>query len=298
MKGNDLQFYSQISPPASNVLGKAVFKRLDADAPNGIKIRLEFFGNNDFFAGGRKPHWVWLTAHVSNQRVPPRRFGRVAIDVNQRPLLQTGAAGEVEWLWWLRPEDLEGIEQGQQDAAKSPRYFKVNVEGIIQVPEGTFTVTGEGNVEVPVSEWTEYLTSLGYGVPPSLTGLLAAGGVGHPSWSEAEKRLKPARDRLRAGEDYVALTSCLGEFEKLVPKPYLSESWLPLVAAYPEQKQEGVAGLLAAHCTYLNKIGYHKDLKDRDAMGNLIEMPLNQWEAELALAVSQVLLAYAIRLKG
>jgi hypothetical protein len=287
-----------MSPPGPSYLGKAAFKRLDADAPNGIKIRLEFSGYNDFFVGGRKPHWVWLTARVSNQRVPPRVFGHVVIDVNQRPPLQAGMAGEVEWLWRLRPEDLEGIEQGQQDAAKSPRYFKVNVEGIVQVPEGTFTVTGEGNVEVPVSEWTEYLTSLGYGVPPSLTALLAAGGVSHPSWSEAETRLKPARDRLRAGEDYLALTSCLGEFEKLESKPYLAESWTPLVAGDPSQKQEGVAGLLAAHCTYLNKIGHHKDRKDRDAMGDLKEMPLNHWEAELALAVSQVLLAYAIRLKG
>jgi hypothetical protein len=298
VKGNDLHFYSQISPPASSFLGKAVFKRLDADAPNGIKIRLEFSGNSDFSSGGYKPHWVWLTAQVPNQRVPPRTFGQVVIDVIQRPLLHTANAGEVEWLWRLRPEDLEGIEQGQQDAAKSPRYFKVDVLGIIQVSEGNFTVTGQGNFEVPVSEWTEYLTSLGYGVPPSLSGLLAAGGASHPSWSEAEKRLGPARARLRAGEDYAALTLCLGEFEKLESKPYMAESWTPLMTGVPAQKQDGVAGLLAAHCTYLNKIGHHKDRQDRDSMGNLIEMPLNHWEAELALATSQVLLAYAIRLKG
>ena len=107
----------------------------------------------------------------------------------------------------------------------------------------------------------------------------------------------PARSRLRAGEDYAALTSCLGEFEKLESKPYMAASWIPAISTDPVQKQEGVAGLLAAHCTYLNKIGHHKDRKDRDAMGNLLEMPLNHWEAELALASSQVLLAYAIRLK-
>ncbi len=298
MKGNDLHFYTQLGPPANSYLGKAVFKRLDADAPNGVKIRLEFSGSNDFFSGAMKAHWVWLTAQVSNQRVPPRTFGQVAIDVPQRPLLQAGIAGEVEWLWRLRPEDLEGIEIGQHDAAKSPRYFKVDLLGIIQVPEGTFTVTGQGNFEVPLSEWTEYLTSLGYGVPPSLSGLLEARGSGHPSWSEAETRLGPARARLRAGEDYSALTLCLGEFEKLESKPYMAESWAPLMTGDPTQKQDGVAGLLAAHCTYLNKIGHHKDRKDRDAIGNLIEMPLNHWEAELALATSQVLLAYAIRLKG
>jgi hypothetical protein len=298
MKGNDLQFYVKVSPPAASYLGKAIFKHLTADAPNGVKIRLEFSGFNDFFVGGRTPHWVWLNAEVFTQRVPPRMCGRVMIDVNQRPPLQAGAAGDVEWLWALRPEDLEGIEQAHQDAAKSPRYFKVNALGIIQIPEGTFTVTGEGNFEVPVSEWTEYLTSLGYGVPPSLAALLTAGGASHSSWSEAERRLAPARARLRAGEDYVALTSCLGEFEKLVSKPYMAVSWQPLVQADPAQKQDGVAGLLAAHATYLNKIGHHKDRKDRDAMGNLIEMPLNHWEAELALAASQVLLAYAIRLKG
>jgi hypothetical protein len=287
-----------MSPPGPSYLGKAAFKRLDADAPNWIKIRLEFSGYNDFFAGGRKPHWVWLTARVSNQRVPPRVFGHVVIDVNQRPPLQVGMAGEVEWLWRLRPEDLEGIEQGQQDGAKSPRYFKVNVEGIVQIPDGTFTVTGEGNFEVPVSEWTEYLTSLGYGVPPSVSSLLAAGGASHTSWLEAEKRLAPARARLCAGEDYIALTACLGEFEKVESKPYMATSWLPLLQSEPAQKRDGVAGLLAAHCTYLNRVGYHKDWKDRDAMGDLIEMPLNHWEAELALAASQVLLAYAIRLKG
>jgi hypothetical protein len=241
---------------------------------------------------------VWLAADVFNQRVPPRTFGRVTIDMNQRPLLQIGLPSEVEWSWALRREDLEGIEQGRQDALKSPVSFKVNALGIIQIPEGTFTVTGEGNFEVPVSEWTEYAEALGYGVSPSLAALVSTGGVSHPSWLEAENRLKSSRVHLRAGEDYAALTTCLGEFERLVPKPYLSESWLPIVATYPEQKQEGVAGLLAAHCTYLNKIGHHKDRKDRDAMGNLIEMPLNHWEAELALATSQVLLAYAIRLKG
>lgn len=296
MKGNDLRFYVQV-PPAPQYMGKAVFKQLSADAPNGVKIRLEFTGFNQFFSAGKTAHWVWLGAEVANQRVPPRTFGRVAIDVLHRPLLQAGEGGEVEWSWALRPEDLEGIEVGQQDAAKNPRYFKVNALGIIQLPEGTFTVTGEGNFEVALSEWIEYLGALGYGVPPSLSGLATAAALAHPSWSEAEKRLKSARDHLRAGEDYVALTACLGEFEKVVSKPYLPESWLPLVEAEPKQKQDGVAGLLAAHCTYLNRVGYHKDWKARDPMGNLMEMPLSHWEADLALAASQIWLAYALRLK-
>jgi hypothetical protein len=279
-------------------MGKVAFKHLTADVPIGVKIRLEFAPYHDFFKGGRTAHWVWLSAEVSNQRVPPRTFGRVTIDVNQRPLLQAEASGEVEWSWALRAEDLEGIEQGRQDALKSPVSFKAAALGIIQLSEGTFTVTGEGNFEVPVSEWTDYAEALGFGAAPSLTAPASAGGASHPSWREAEKRLKSSRAHLRGGEDYVALTTCLGEFEKLVSKPYLSESWLPLVKGDPAQKQEGVAGLLAAHCTYLNKVGHHKDRKDRDAMGNLIEMPLNHWEAELALAASQVLLAYAIRLKG
>lgn len=297
MKGSDLRFYVQM-PAAPQYMGKAVFKQLSADAPNGVKIRLEFTGFNQFFSAGKTAHWVWLGAEVANQRVPPRTFGRISIDVLHRPSLQAGEGGEVDWSWALRPEDLEGIEAADPDAAKTPRRFKVNALGIIQLPEGTFTVTGEGNFEIALSEWTEYLTALGYGVPPSLAALATAAAVAHPSWLEAENRLKEAREHLRAGEDYVALTRCLGEFEKLVSKPYLTESWLPLVAPYPEQKQEGVTSLLAAHSTYLNKIGYHKDLKDRDAMGSLIEMPLNHWEAELALATSQVLLAYAIRLKG
>jgi hypothetical protein len=58
-----------------------------------------------------------------------------------------------------------------------------------------------------------------------------------------------------------------------------------------------VARLLAAHCTYLNRVGYHRD-RDHPAGSELPPVPLDHWEAEIAVAVSQFWLTFALRETG
>lgn len=61
-------------------------------------------------------------------------------------------------------------------------------------------------------------------------------------------------------------------------------------------KAEGVAAALAGFCTSLNKVGHHR--APRPAEERLPAMPVDQWEAEMALAAGQYFLAYAERVAG
>jgi hypothetical protein len=80
----------------------------------------------------------------------------------------------------------------------------------------------------------------------------------HPSWREAEKRLAPARDRLREGEGYAALEVCLRQFEALACKGYTQDAWKGRWQL-PAQKERGLTSALAGFCSYLNLIGHHLD---------------------------------------
>jgi hypothetical protein len=244
--------------------------------------------------------WVGLRADVSSQKAEPRTYGRVILDTHSRshrPGLPgfEGPAREIEWNWYLLPEDLERIERDRGDAKSSPLHFNVTAEGIIQTESGAYMVAGEGNLEIALSDWESYLRMLGYNLPPSAAELAGLAAVDHPSWEEATKRLAPARAQLRAGEGRAAMMSCLREFERIVTAPYRQESWKARYAA-PAQKEDGLVAMLAGHCTFLNKVGYHRSRQDRDHEGGLIEMPVDQWEAELAVGASQFWLAYALRL--
>jgi hypothetical protein len=68
--------------------------------------------------------WVGLRVDVSSQKAEPRTYGRVILDTHsrsQRPGLPgfEGPAREIEWNWYLLPEDLERIERDRGDAKSS-----------------------------------------------------------------------------------------------------------------------------------------------------------------------------------
>jgi hypothetical protein len=135
---------------------------------------------------------------------------------------------------------------------------------------------------------------LGYQTSPSIR---AIGGTLSPAaWNTAEIMLKDARRQLRDGEARDALGSALDQFEALVTQPYADDAWDSLLPAMPSQKRDGLVAMLAGACTYLNKVGHHRSRSERDAEGQLVEMPVDQWEGELGVGIAQLLLTYAIRL--
>jgi hypothetical protein len=50
--------------------------------------------------------------------------------------------------------------------------------------------------------------------------------------------------------------------------------------------------LLTGVSTYLNKVGHHRNSKMKNEDGNLVHIPLDQYEAELLLGISQLIVTY------
>ena len=291
-----------VRDPQNTPIGRLIWAGLQADAPTGIKIAMEFVPWSTTQLGAAR--WLALAGVVSNQKTQRRSFGRLEMEVREWPQVDPLIQSTVTWLWRLLPEDIEAIERARSDSPSAPLSFRVDVQGIIQrgpspgaSGSDAYPITGEGVLEVPLSQWQTLLAALGYGVAPSAAQLAGLGATTHPAWAKAEEFLKGARTHLLRGEDYAALISCLNQFEAVVTAPYNAASWKPLVQGMPPQKADSITDLLGAHCTYLNRVGHHRGLTLPPGQGQLDQMPLDHWEAELAVASSQFLLAYALRLK-
>jgi hypothetical protein len=153
-------------------------------------------------------------------------------------------------------------------------------------------------LQVELSRWDRLLQALGYTVPPSQASVVTRGAQEELGWADATKRLENARLHLRHGEDYDALRACLSALEGFVSMPYNAQSWKSGLTSLQDQKADGLAGLLSGFATSCNRIGYHREHQNRDDAGDLPVMPLDHWEADLAVAVSQYLLTYVSRLRS
>jgi hypothetical protein len=150
---------------------------------------------------------------------------------------------------------------------------------------------------IELSHWERLMQSLEYKLPPSHAALAGLSALQHPSWADATKRLDDARSHLRAGEDYDALRDCLSTLESLVTPPYAADAWKKRLTALPDQKATGLAELFSGMAMYCNKVGHHRSRQERDAGDDLQQMPLDHWEADLAVGAAQFVTAYALRLR-
>lgn len=251
--------------------------------------------------------WLQLTAVISTRTTPPHPVGRVHIDEKGMLPLGPGNArfGTWTWMWEVRDEDVELVDQARSNQPSAPLSFHVDISGIAKLIDdsGKFhdfiAVRSAGPpLQVELSHWDRLLLALGYTVPPSQVSLVTRGTLEHPAWAAATGALKNARLHLRHGEGYDALRECLSALEGLVSAPYNTPSWKSHFTSVQDQKADGLAELLSGFATYCNKIGHHRERQNRDAAGDLPAMPLDHWEADLAVAVAQYLLTYAFRLRS
>lgn len=250
--------------------------------------------------------WLQLEARVWTCTPPRRKIG--AIHIDQQGMLPLGVtrAGPAYWLWELVPEDIERAESTHSQQANSPFFFTLEINGIAKM---CLANTGEVLDLVPLrgsnpqftielSLWERLMQSLEYKLPPTHAALAGLSALQHPSWNDASNRLGPARTHLRAGEGYNALRDCLSTLESLVSQPYAAESWRKKLTSLPDQKAAGLAELFSGMAMYCNKIGHHRSRNEKDAGDALPQMPLDQWEADLAVGAAQFVTAYALRLRS
>jgi hypothetical protein len=288
MNGNEIPLYHA---DGGLTVGRLLPRVMSFESGSGRGLKLTY----DFVSGKQAPVGQWLTFDVSVTEATQSGFTRGRVDINprQRPNLNPPTDSGLEFLWVLESAEIEELERVRSPG--HPLRVRVYAQGLLKTEGNILEVRGDGSIEVPVSEWAGLLETYGYRVPPSVADLLSSFTTGGEAWTGAIDRLEPARRHVHKGETYAALAACLGEFEKLVQKPYVASSWTPRLGAVPDQKRDGLAGLLSGLCTYLNKVGHHKDLLP-DETGDHPAMPVDFWECEVAVASSHLLLALAIRL--
>jgi hypothetical protein len=254
---------------------------------------MEFLPFADYFASA-SAHWVWLAAEISDQRIEERTIGSVLIETSQWPPITPPRNAQVQWVWRLLPEDLERIEQNRADSPKNPITGRLVISGIVQVATEAIPVLGEGTFQIPSSEWETFLEGLNYRTPPKLAATIGSENTSHALWPRVEDDLRSARARLRLGDDQGALSECVRLFEKVVPKANQIDAWNPVLSSFPDKKRDALARLFASYVSYLKR-ATGDDASDEQPLNNDGALPINHWEADLAVGVAQFLLMYALR---
>lgn len=277
-------------------LGRLDIERLDLDQPGGQGLRLSLQPSPPSSNAPKDVRIVAVSATIESQVMPSRLYGRIgsegdqALQFNQHPQ-------SVRWTWILRAGDIEAIEADRASYAASAVGLVLRVQGTAVIDGETWGFAGQSSFLVPAAEWLALLAGLGYTTAPSVLALTGRALTADPSWVDAEKRLDEARRRLRLGEGAAALEAAFRAFEAISGKSYLETAWRQLLPEMPEQKAGSIARLFAGHAAYLNRVGRHLDIEPGES-GDREPMPLDHWEAEAAVATSQMLLAYALRLKA
>ena len=267
---------------SSTSLADLTVVTVQAVSRGAVEIRLDVSGEAD-------GDWQcpWLQASISDRYTARRYYGAIEIEARQRPA--SSGPRSLEWRWWLQREELEALHAARTPA-EAPVILELHVSGIVTSTSfAPVAVEGNQQLDIPLEDWRRIERDLGYAVPPSQERLLTPMNLASPAWTEAIAALTNARGRLLAGYSYHALQDVFDAFESVVGQPYSRANWLPLIEDLPEQKRDGVAAMLSGYCTFINKVGRHRD------RSSLELMPLDAWEAELAVAVGHFLLAYAKR---
>lgn len=264
-------------------------------------VILKFEHQRSFDPKGQDARWIALSANIEDvHRSGQTVFGRVLMET-QGSMPTWPDLGQStsypEWTWRLNAADIEALDRAWVEAqAKVQLQLRLRVEGIVQIGGNVVGIRSpdSSRLQLARSEWDDMVDRLGYRTSPSIRGV--GGTLSAAAWSTAETNLKDANRQLRDGEARDALGTALDQFEALVTQPYVPNAWDALLPSMPAQKRDGLAAMLGGVCTYLNKVGHHRSRSERDAEGQLIEMPVDHWEGELGLGISQLLLTYAVRM--
>lgn len=223
------------------------------------------------------------------------------IEYNGRPLgnlhldnwLITNPPGP--WRWFIDPVEISRIEDLR---VGGDLLLAIRGTGVAEITIATrdrqlVPVFFGVHERVPHSTWERILTQLKY--QPAVALSLPRSLAHWPEWEHAISASQNAVRALSRGETHSALQNCLGLLEKLHSAPYKQDSWVGFFDV-DKSKEVGLKALIAGVATYLNKVGHHHSRTERDASGDLAQSPVDHYEAEILVAMTQLLLAYVRRL--
>lgn len=194
------------------------------------------------------------------------------------------------WDWVFDSNDISALE-GVRSADLG---FEIEVKAIVEISENgskIIPIVGRDQIRISESDWISFLRHFGYStkygmyLPPSL--------MNDKSWIQAFELLNDAREHMQRGKTYDALRQCLSTIESYMDfgkergGPYSEKVWEELLYDVTPQKKESIVKLITGVSTYLNRVGHHRNSKQKEN-GNLAPAPLDQYEAELMLGISQL----------
>lgn len=283
-----------LSAGSNQTLGSVLVTRIDgpgSNADGGLRVGIEYRPPKDETAQRRL---VQVEAAITSAWPSRRTYGRIRSAGG--PLGQEGLLGTQTttfwWLWSLTPDEVETIERDRgPNAMAEVLSFNLELNGIATVGAETWGFGGDVQFSLATADWLALLRLLGYMTPPSLRDLAGASMTLAPSWAWAEGKIRDARRHLALGEDREALRTTYILFDAISTNPYKSR-WEEVLGDpdIPAEKADVIRSLLHAQAQVLNKLGRHpsSDLSDgRDRQ----MLPLDHWEAELTIALAQLLLA-------
>jgi hypothetical protein len=223
------------------------------------------------------------------------------VEYNGRPLgrlylndwLITNPRGP--WRWFIDRVQLSSIEdtRGGSDLVLAIRGTGIGNVALTDGESEMSAIYCGMHTTVPHSTWERILTQLKY--EPAVALYLPKSLAHWPEWQHAILASQDAVRVVSRGETHSALQRCLGLLEKLHAAPYAPESWVGFFDV-DKSKEVGLKALIAGVATYLNKVGHHRSRTERDATGDLVQSSVDHYEAEILVAMTQLILAYIQRL--
>jgi hypothetical protein len=294
IRNSRLHLWPKGGPPGSNrTLGSVLITEIVGPwtAEGGLRVGIEYQPPKDVTDQRRL---VELAPTIVSAWPTRRPYGwvRPLVDMPGGNVLLGEHATTFWWLWHLTADEIEAIERERApNAAAESVSFNLEVHGVAVIGAETWGFNGDTQFSLATSDWLGLLRSLGYSTPPSVQDLAGQSLTLAPSWTWAQDKIQAARRHLSLGEDREALRTAYVVFDAVARNPYKS-NWDEILAdsVLPPEKVAAIRALLTSHAAILNKLGRHPsdDLTDgRDRQ----MLPLDHWEAELAVALSQLLLA-------
>jgi hypothetical protein len=294
ISNNRLYLWPKGRPPGSNqTLGSVLMTEIVGPwaADGGLRVGIKYQPPKDATDQRRLAELVPTIVSAWPTR-RPYGWVRPLADMPGGNVLLGEHAATFWWLWHLTADEIEVIERERApNVAAETVTFNLEVHGVAVVGAETWGFGGDTQFSLATSDWLGLMRSLGYSTPPSVQDLAGQSLTLAPSWTWAQDKIQAARRHLALGEDREALRTAYVMFDAVARNPYKSK-WDEILAgsAMPPDKVAAIRGLLIAHATVLNKLGRHPsdevtDGRDREML------PFDHWEAELVVALSQLLLA-------
>jgi hypothetical protein len=196
----------------------------------------------------------------------------------------------------LTTDEIEMLEaERAPNAGAEAVVFNLEVTGVATIGPETWGFSGDTQFSLATAEWLSLLRSLGYGTPPSIRDLVGRSLTAAPSWTWAEEKMKEARRHLALGEDREALRTAYLLLDAISANPYKAQ-WDEVLGDpnVAREKADVLRALLQAQAQVLSKLGRHPSWDMSDGRDRLM-LPLDHWEAELSIALTQLVLAAADR---